>query len=71
MAQENPTRQICRHCGGFMLDKIDEISCVMCGRREGHQCERCLITDDEKPANEERPKTSARKTGRKGKKAAA
>jgi predicted RNA-binding Zn-ribbon protein involved in translation (DUF1610 family) len=42
-----PTEQSsCTHCGGIMRDYRGSVSCMMCGREEGHQCERCLTRSE-------------------------
>ena len=37
----------CRHCGGQLRDYRNGISCLMCGRAQGHNCERCRYAEDE------------------------
>lgn len=32
---------MCKHCGGILIDRLNEISCVMCGRSTDHICENC------------------------------
>lgn len=32
----------CRHCGGAMIDRFEEITCVMCGRPASHSCDNCI-----------------------------
>lgn len=31
-----------------MIDRIDEVICIMCGRPEGHSCGMCQFMDGEK-----------------------
>lgn len=41
-------RKICRHCGGALIDRIEEVICIMCGRPEGHSCGACQFMDGER-----------------------
>ncbi|MBI5814097.1 MAG: hypothetical protein HZB29_00620 [Nitrospinae bacterium] len=38
----------CRHCGGAMIDRFDELTCVMCGRPYAHVCDNCRNLETEK-----------------------
>lgn len=44
----------CKHCGGAMIDRFDELTCVMCGRISSHSCENCLKLEEERPASAKR-----------------
>lgn len=56
----------CKHCGGALVDKLDEIACVLCGRTQDHICDNCQYLEEPKPVVT--PRKSARKR-KKGKKA--
>lgn len=41
----------CGHCGGAMIDRFEEMTCVMCGRASYHVCENCIrVVEEEKPS---------------------
>ena len=49
----------CGHCGGAMIDRFEEMTCVMCGRASYHVCENCLRTEEEKPSASQKGKKKA------------
>jgi len=46
MRQKSEKRRVCRHCGGALIDKVEETSCIMCGRLASHVCERCQFVEE-------------------------
>lgn len=56
MSNKSLGNKICRHCGGALIDKVEEVNCIMCGRPSTHICENCQYVDagvqiDEKDKN--------------------
>ncbi len=44
---------MCKHCGGTLIDRLNEISCVMCGRSTDHICENCQFLAPEESVDVE------------------
>ena len=67
MSESKSTSSQCKHCGGALIDKLDDIACVMCGRVQGHLCENCQFKDEPKEAKAPKARPSSRKPARKNK----
>ena len=42
----------CRHCGGLVVDRIEEHLCVQCGRERAHRCDMCLYPETDAAAEQ-------------------
>ena len=62
MALKTKKSLACRHCGGAMIDRFEELTCVMCGRPYSHVCENCQNVEE---VATKQVQGSSRKTSRK------
>ncbi|MBF0170894.1 MAG: hypothetical protein HQK87_07385 [Nitrospinae bacterium] len=56
----------CRHCGGALIERFGEGSCVMCGRAAEHMCDLCQFVEPPKPEPKKRAAGVVASTTRKG-----
>ncbi|VAX17298.1 hypothetical protein MNBD_NITROSPINAE01-1001 [hydrothermal vent metagenome] len=47
MSVKTEDKAICRHCGGALIERFDEVNCVMCGRASNHICDNCQFHGQE------------------------
>jgi len=46
MEIQSGERLVCRHCGGALMKRDEDATCIMCGRISTHICDNCQFTEE-------------------------